>query len=107
MIIELHQFDDMWQRAVSSTLVLAKKPNDGCNKIDWRFDKEVPLLLDPVTVQTEHDSPGRFGCICDILHCGGIKRIAPVIDLVKIDYIKRRALWVIVPISAQGVICNA
>lgn len=56
----------MGKGTVLSVLVNLQIPDDGSQKDDWRFHKEVPLLLSPRTVEIKHNGISTLMGIGDI-----------------------------------------
>ena len=70
--------------------------------------KKISLLLNPRTVQVEHDGVGTLVSVRYIRHKGGIDRIAPMrlSRIVKVDYIELWLYLVSIQVIKQVIVGN-
>ena len=96
----------MGECAIFPSLVQLQKPYNGCEQDNWRFHKEVSLLLHPAFIEIKHDCVTRFVSIGNIRHQFRSQRITTVAfsRIIEVYYIKFRRYLVTVPILNQMVI---
>lgn len=96
----------MWERAILAVFIQFQKPYNGSEQDDWRFHKEVSLLLHPAFIEIKHDCVTRFVSIGNIRHQFRCQRVTTVAFswIIEIYYIKFRRNLVTVPILNQMVI---
>ena len=98
----------MGERTVLAAFIDFQKPNYCRKQYNWRFYKEVSLLLHPTFIQVQHDGITGFIRIRNISHQFGSQRITAVAFswIVEVDYIKFRWYFITVSILNQMVISD-
>ena len=96
----------MWKGAVNAVFEHFQIPEDGCDKVDGRFDEEVASFLYPLFVQREHDCSAGFRRVRDVEHRLGHEKVAAVgpREIVEIYHIEFRRHWVLVAVFQGGVV---
>ena len=106
LVAFVQELDGVRKGAVPSPVVDAQEPDHGGEEDDRAFDEEIALLLHPCLVQVQHDGIGALVGVRDVVHKGGVDRVAAVraTRVVEIDDVEGRYLLVAFLVHQQVVV---
>ncbi|MBR8764258.1 hypothetical protein IX335_001485 [Porphyromonas levii] len=98
----------MWEGTILSILINLEIPDDGRKQDDWRLHKEISLLLNPSSVEIEHDCISTLIRIGDVCHKCGIDWITSMAftRVIKVNYEEFRFYLIGIEVVAEMVISN-